>query len=46
MRVRDSGWENIRIRDEHPKYFSEILETVFGLKILSFFDADLDKRSL
>jgi hypothetical protein len=31
--------ENFRIQDEHPRLFFSI-ETVFGLKILNFVDAD------
>ncbi len=37
--------EKIRIRDEYHgilDHFSESLETVFGLKIVKFFDADPD----
>ncbi len=31
--TRDPEWENIRIRDEHPRlFFSESLETVFRAK--------------
>jgi hypothetical protein len=33
------------IRDEHPRSFFQSLETVFGVKILKFFDADLDPGS-
>ena len=28
------------IRDEHPDHISESLETIFGLKMLQFLDAD------
>jgi hypothetical protein len=30
----------IRIRDDHPDHIAESLETIFGAKILKFFDAD------
>jgi hypothetical protein len=38
LRIRDPKWIkiNIRIQDEHP----ESIETILGLKILEFFDAD------
>jgi hypothetical protein len=36
----------MRIRDEHPRlFFPELLETVFRVKILKFFDADPDPGS-
>jgi hypothetical protein len=42
----DPGWEEIRIRDEHPRSFSRELRKHFlGLKILNFFDADADPES-
>jgi hypothetical protein len=45
----DPGWVKIkiRIRDEHPgSYFRELtVETIFGVKILKFFDADADPGS-
>jgi hypothetical protein len=36
--IRDG--RKIRIRDEHPRYFSESLETDFRAKILKLFYAD------
>ncbi len=36
----------IQIRDEHPgSYFRELIETIFCVKILKFFDADPDPGS-
>jgi hypothetical protein len=32
----------IRIRDKHPRSFSRELRNSFWVKILKFFDADLD----
>jgi hypothetical protein len=43
IRIRDPGWKKIRIWDEH--HFSGSLDTVFGLKILKFFDANPDPES-
>jgi hypothetical protein len=43
--IRDRGWGKIkiRIRDEHlGLYFRKLKNIFFGLKILKFFDADLD----
>jgi hypothetical protein len=35
----------IQIRDEQPgSYFPESLETIFWVKILKFFDADVDSH--
>ncbi len=36
------GKEKLRIRDKHPSSFSNILATIFGLKVLVFFVADRD----
>jgi hypothetical protein len=35
----------IRIRNKHPRSYSESLETNFGVEILKFFDADADPGS-
>jgi DNA topoisomerase VI subunit A len=45
--VRDWGKKSglSGIRDEHPRSFFQSLETVFGLKIIKFFDADPDPGS-
>ncbi len=43
IRDPDPGWKKvlIRIRDEHPRlFFRELRNSLWGLKILKFFDVD------
>jgi hypothetical protein len=44
--IRDPGWVKNQAtdRDEQPNHVSESLETIFGIIILKFFDADPGSR--
>jgi len=42
LRIRIRDGKKIRIRDEHLELYSKSLETIFGLKIPKFLDADPD----
>jgi hypothetical protein len=45
MGTKSRSRSGIWIRNEHPGSYSESLETIFWVKILKFFDADLDLGS-